>query len=128
MGKNAVVIGCFAACAAAVGLASGTVTPVAYGAGELTPGIGITGILSTLTALISGAGGIFALLKSGTVTDFAKGALQNIQQGDTHGVGVDAAFVAIVTAVMLKKKEIKPELLSQIADVRNKVQVELDTK
>lgn len=63
MNRNGTVIACFLACLASVGVASGTVTPVAYGAGEVTPAVGVTGIVSTLTALLTGGGGLFALLK-----------------------------------------------------------------
>lgn len=128
MSKNAVVLGCFGLCGVAIAVAAGTATPVAYGAGELTPGVGITSIVSTLIALVSGAEGLFALLRSDAAKDMARSVIGNIQQADTHGVGVDAAFVAIATALILKKKAIGPELLSQLADLRNKVQTELDTK
>lgn len=109
-------------------VASSSILPVAYGAGEMTPGVGITSIVGTITALLSGAGGIWSLFKTGTVSDFAKGALKNLTEGDAHGTGVDAAFIAIVTAVLLKKKTIDPALLSEIGAVRNKVQTELDAK
>ncbi len=79
MNRNATVISCFIACLASVGVASGTAAPVAYGAGEVTPAVGITGIVSTLAALLSGGGGLFALLKKGnpqeiirTVADIAQ--------------------------------------------------------
>ena len=128
MGSKALIAGLFVVSLIGVGITAGTVTPVAYGAGELTPGVGITGIIGTLTALISGAGGLWTLFKSGTFADFAKSALQNIQQGDAHGVGVDAAFVTITTAIMLKKKAVSPELMSKLVAVRNEVQSELDAK
>lgn len=72
MNRNATVVACFLACLASVGVASGTVTPVAYGAGEVTPAVGVTGIISTLTALITGGGGLFALLKKGNPHEIIK--------------------------------------------------------
>ena len=72
MNRNATVIACFIACLASVGVAAGTATPVAYGAGEVTPAVGITGIVSTLTALLSGGGGLFALLKKGGSSEVIK--------------------------------------------------------
>ena len=72
MNRNATVVACFLACLASVGVAAGTATPVAYGAGEVTPAVGITGIISTLTALISGGGGLFALLKKGGSQEIIK--------------------------------------------------------
>ena len=128
MGSKALIAGLFIVCAIGASVASSSIVPVAYGAGELTPGVGVTSIIGTLTALISGAGGLWSLFKSGTVADFAKSALQNIQQGDAHGVGVDAAFVTITTAIMLKKKAVTPALMEKLVTVRNEVQAELDAK
>lgn len=79
MNRNATVVACFLACLASVGVASGTVTPVAYGAGEVTPAVGATGIISTLTALLTGGGGLFALLKKGNVGGTIK-AITDIAQ------------------------------------------------
>ena len=128
MAKNLTVVGCFLTALISAVVASGTVAPVAFGLSEQTTPVTATGIVSTITALLGGAGGLFALFRNGTISDFARGTLANIQQGDAHGVGVDAAFIAIVTALILKKKSISTELMSQIADVRNKVQAELDAK
>ena len=100
MTRNATVIACFLACLASVGVACGTVTPVAYGAGEMTPGVGATSIVSTLTALLTGGGGLFALLKNGgasgaikTITDIATPLIGG--KFDAASITEDAALVVI---------------------------------
>lgn len=75
MNRNATVVACFLACLASVGVAAGTGTPILYGAGEVTPAVGATGIISTLTALLSGGGGLFALLKKGNPQEIIKRAV-----------------------------------------------------
>lgn len=97
MNRNATVIACFLACLASVGVAAGTATPVAYGAGEVTPAVGITGIVSTLTALLSGGGGLFALLRKGNVggtikaiTDIATPIIGGGGSGRIGGIIKDA--------------------------------------
>lgn len=62
MGRNLAIIGLFGLCVASVAVASGTITPVAYGVAESTTGTAATGWISTLVSLLSGAGGIWALL------------------------------------------------------------------
>jgi len=61
--KNAVVAGCFLTALVSVGVCVGTIQPVAVGYGAPTTGVTATGIVSLLTTLLSGAGGIIALLK-----------------------------------------------------------------
>lgn len=61
--KNAVVAGCFLIALISVGVCVGTIQPVAVGYGAPTTGVTATGIVSLLTTLLSGAGGLFALLK-----------------------------------------------------------------
>ena len=63
MNRNAIVVTCGAICLASVSVLSGTISPVAYGVGEATTSVTTTGIISTLTTLLSGAGGLFALFK-----------------------------------------------------------------
>ena len=62
--KAGAVLTLFGVCPASLVVASGTATPVVYGLGEATPTVAATGVLSSLIALISGGGGIWALLKS----------------------------------------------------------------
>ena len=125
MGSKALTVGCFAACAAAVGVASGTFTPVAYGAGKMTAGVGFTGIISTLTALVSGAGGIWSLLKSGPVADFAKDAASRLTGGDTAGTTLDAAFVTIAAVILSKKVKIDSTTLTALGELRKQIDVEV---
>lgn len=61
--KNAVVIGCFTAALISVGVCVGTIQPVAVGYGTASTGVTATGVVSLLTTLLSGAGGLFALLR-----------------------------------------------------------------
>lgn len=53
----------FVVAAIGAGIASGTWTPVWYGAGEATAGVNITGIIGTLTTLVGGATGFWSLFK-----------------------------------------------------------------
>lgn len=72
MNRNATIVACFIACLASVGTAASSLVPVAYGAGEMTSPVAVTSIISTLTALISGAGGLFALLKKADAGEVIK--------------------------------------------------------
>jgi hypothetical protein len=69
MGRNVAVIGCFVAAMISVAVGSGTIVPVAYGVGEQTTGVTATGIVSTITALLTSAGGIFALFRKGETSE-----------------------------------------------------------
>lgn len=120
--RKAVVAACFAACCASVGVLSGTVTPVAYGVGEATTGVTATGIVSTITALLSAGGGLFALLTNTAVTDFARGALGNITQRDLTGAVLDAAFVTIAAAILSRKGTIEPTMLAELGALRKKIE------
>ena len=62
--KAGAVLVLFGVCAASLVVASGTASPVVFGIGEATPPVAATGVLSSLIALISGGGGIWALLKA----------------------------------------------------------------
>lgn len=58
------VLALFGVCAASLVVASGTASPVVYGVGEATPVVAATGAISSLIAILSGGGGIWALLKA----------------------------------------------------------------
>jgi hypothetical protein len=45
-------------------VASGTASPVVYGVGEATPAVAATGLISSLIAILTGSGGVWALLKT----------------------------------------------------------------
>lgn len=144
MNRNGAVISLFLACLASVGVAAGTVTPVAYGAGEVTPAVGITGIVSTLTALLTGGGGLFALLKKGNageaikrITDIAQPIIGG-QLGKTikdatdllpliakneGGIEASAVRVAIFT-LEIHCSIRKPKLLDQVHSLAKELLVE----
>lgn len=61
--NRALVVGGFVAAVVGAGVAAGTWTPVAYGAGEATASVNITGIVGTLTTLIGGATGFWSLFR-----------------------------------------------------------------
>jgi hypothetical protein len=86
--KNAVVAGCFITALISVGVCVGTIQPVAVGYGAPTTGVTATGVVSLLTTLLSGAGGLFALLKKSApnVIDIAKPWLGGDQRLISGGV------------------------------------------
>ncbi len=61
--KNAVAASCFLLAIISAAVCAGTATPVAYGVGEATAGVSATGIVSLITTLLGGAGGLWALLR-----------------------------------------------------------------
>lgn len=61
--NKALAAGGFVVAMIGAGVAAGTWTPVAYGAGEATAGVNITGIIGTLTTLVGGATGFWNLFK-----------------------------------------------------------------
>lgn len=86
--KAGLALALFGVCGISIAVASGTASPVVYGLGEATPGVTATGIVSALTALLSGSGGIWALLKSlapqaGNVIDVLKPVIENRQVIDS---------------------------------------------
>jgi len=90
--KNAVVAGCFLTALVSVGVCVGTIQPVAVGYGAPTTGVTATGIVSLLTTLLSGAGGLFALLKKSApnVLDLGK---KLIDGGDQRLIAGGVDFV-----------------------------------
>lgn len=121
--NRGIIATCFAVSAISIAVASGTITPVAYGVGEATPGVTGTGIVSILTALISGAGGLFALLKSSPlVTDFAKNTLNDLSTKNISGVALDAAFLTIAAAVFSRKGSLDVTLITSLAELRKKIE------
>lgn len=128
MNRNATVVACFFACLASVGVAAGTATPVLYGAGEATTSVTATGVLSTLTALVSGAGGLFALLRSSPLGDFAKGAIGNLASRDVGGSVLDAAFVTIAATLLAKRGSIDPTMLAELGALRKKIDGDSEVK
>lgn len=90
--KNAVVAGCFLTALVSVGVCVGTIQPVAVGYGAPTTGVTATGIVSLLTTLLSGAGGLFALLKKSApnVLDLGK---KIIDGGDQRLIAGGVDFV-----------------------------------
>lgn len=67
-----VVAGGFVVAVIGAGIACGTFVPVAYGAGEATPGVTGTGILGTLMTLVGGATSFFQLFKGQGTADLLK--------------------------------------------------------
>ena len=61
--NRVMVVGGFTAAIIGAGVAAGTWTPVAYGAGEATASVNITGIIGTLTTLIGGVTGFWNLFR-----------------------------------------------------------------
>lgn len=117
MGNKLLVVGCFAVCLASVATFSATASPVAFGVGEMTASVTATGIISSIMALLSGAGGLWALLgKVGNAlgitsdkTDLAQRVINDvtgdIKGGDYLGVAENAAMVALM-ANRAKKKDV----------------------
>jgi hypothetical protein len=121
MNPKALAVGCFLVCLAAVGIAAGTITPVAYGAGEATTGVTITGIISSLTALLSGGGGLWTLLKKlgGSALDPAVDAVKEIikdyQQGKPLEVAEDAALLTVLMCRAKAKDVTGSELATKLS-------------
>lgn len=120
MNKIAVVT-CFGVSIAAVAFTAIQATPVAYGFGEATPGITAGGIVGLLTTLLSGAGGLWALFKSGTVADFAKGTLADLTNRNASGIALDTAFLTIAAAVFSRKGSLDVTLMTALAELRKKI-------
>lgn len=114
------VAACFGVSTLAVAFTAATAAPVAYGFGEATPGITAGGIMGLITALLSGAGGLVALFKSGTVSDFAKGTLADLTSKNASGLAMDASIVTIAS-VLFSKGLLDAETLTILAQLRKKI-------
>ena len=119
--SKAVVAVCFGVSAVSAAVFAGTASPVMYGVGEATTGVTATGIISSIMALISGGGGLFALLRSPSVIDAGRSIVSNITNGDKEALVVDAAFVTIAGAILSKKGAIRPELLERLGSLRKDI-------
>ena len=119
--SKAVVAVCFGVSAVSAAVFAGTASPVMYGVGEATTGVTATGIISSIMALISGGGGLFALLRSPGVIDAGRSIVSDFTSGDKSALVVDAAFVTIAGAILAKKGSIEPTLLADLGALRQKV-------
>jgi len=125
VGSKWLVAGLFAVSVLGACVASSSIVPVMYGAGEMTPSVGGTSIIGTLTALISGAGGLWTLFRNSTATGFVKDAIGNLTGGNTSGTVLDAAFVTIAATILAKKGAIDPTVLTRLGELRRDIEGEM---
>lgn len=90
--QKAIASGCFLLAVISAAVCAGTATPVAYGLGEATTGVSATWIVSAITTLLGGAGGLWALLRKAApaVLDVARPFIG----GDQRLVNGGVEFVA----------------------------------
>ena len=113
---------------ACVGVASGSIVPVAYGVGEQTTSVTVTSVLSSLMALVSGGGGLWALLgKVGGALGITQGTVDTTQRaitditgdlakGDYAGAAENAAMMAMMANRVKKKDAAGFKLLTGYAE------------
>lgn len=112
---------------ACVGVASGSIVPVAYGVGEASTSVTVTSVISSLMALISGGGGLWALLgkvggalgitseKTDLVQKTINDVTGDLKAGDYLGVAENAAMVALMASRAKKKDVAGFKLISEYA-------------
>jgi len=127
MNRTITVTG-FVAALIGVSLASSSFVPVAYGAGELTPAVGATGIIGTLMTLIGGAGGLLALFKNSPASGFVKDALGNLASRDVAGSVLDGAFLTIAATIFARKGSLDVSLMTTLAELRKKIEADTEPK
>jgi len=105
------------------GIACGTFVPVAYGAGEATPGVTGTGILGTLMTLVGGATSFFQLFKGTQHADLLKKVedLAGNIIGKPQTMETVTAEVALVALFTLCAKNGDTENLATVAALSTKM-------
>ena len=125
--NKVMVASLFGISAISVGVLCATGSPVAYGVGEATPPVVGVGVVSLLTALMSGAGGLFALFRGQgggalkTVEDMLGGMIGTKQTIET--ITAEIALVALAglcikagdTANLTKIGELSASMLGKKA-------------
>lgn len=126
--NKAITVAGFVAALIGVGLASGSFTPIAYGASAADTQPVVTGIVGTLMTLIGGGGGLWALLKNSPASGFVKDALVNLATRDVAGSVLDAAFLTIAATIFARKGSLDVSLMTTLAELRKKIEADTEPK
>lgn len=120
--NKALIVSGFVVAVIGAGIAAGTFVPVAYGAGEATPGVTGTGMLGTLMTLIGGATSFFQIFKGNTPD-----LLKKIEEltgniiGKPQSIEVVTIEVALVTLFTVCAKNGDTESLATVAALSTKL-------